>query len=77
MNNLHRNGATITDQCAHRLMDFTPDPEWHGSTVDGDFIAYYHESRLFSVRRIGKEICCLVRAGGPGEAIDTVRRALK
>lgn len=75
MNSIHRKGATITDQCAHRLMEFTPDPDWHGSTVEGEYIAYYHEARLFSVRRAGKGICWLVRAENPHEAIVQVRKA--
>lgn len=71
---IHHKGATIVDECAHRLMESPPNPDWHGSTVVDNYIAWYHESRLYSVRHLKKGICCLVYARSPYDAIENVRR---
>ena len=71
---IYRKGATQVDQCAHRLMESPPNPEWSGSTVIGDYLAFYHEERLYTVRHLKKGICCLVYARSPGDAIDKVRK---
>ena len=70
---IYHKGATQLDQCAHRLMEFNLNPDWHGSTIVGDYIAYYHEERLFTVRHLKKGISCLVYARSPYDAIEKVR----
>ncbi len=71
--NIYHKGATQLDQCAHRLMEFNLSPDWHGSTVVDDYIAYYHEERLYTVRHLKKGISCLVYARSPYDAIEKVR----
>ena len=66
-------GASQTDQCAHRLMESAPNPAWHGSTIVDDYLAFYHEERLYTVRHLKKGICCLVYARSPYDAIEQVR----
>ena len=66
-------GASLTDQCAHRLMESPYNPQWHGCTVEGDYLAQYHEERLYTVRQLKKGICCLVYARSPYDAIEQVR----
>ena len=66
-------GATETDQCMHRAMEFWPNPSWHGSTTVGDYMAWYHEERLYSVRHIKKGILCLIYARSPYDAIEKVK----
>lgn len=70
---IYPKGATKSDQCAHRIMEDIPNPAWHGSTVEGDYLAFYHEERLYSVRHLKKGICSLVYARNPYEAIQKVR----
>ena len=70
---IYHKGATQLDQCAHRLMEFNLSPDWHGSTVVGDYIAYYHEEKLFTVRHLKKGVSCLVYARSPYDAIEKVR----
>ena len=70
---IYRKGATQIDQCAHRLMEYQISPDWHGSTVVGDYIAFYHEERLYTVRHLKKGISCLVYARSPYDAIEKVR----
>ena len=70
---IYHKGATQLDQCAHRLMEFNLSPDWHGSTVVGDYIAYYHEEKLYTVRHLKKGISCLVYARSPYDAIEKVR----
>ena len=69
----YHKGATQIDQCAHRLMEYQISPDWHGSTVVGDYIAFYHEERLYTVRHLKKGISCLVYARSPYDAIEKVR----
>ena len=69
----YHKGATQIDQCAHRLMEYQISPDWHGSTIVGDYIAYYHEERLFTVRHLKKGVSCLVYARSPYDAIEKVR----
>ena len=70
---IYRKGASQVDQCAHRLMETPYNPEWHGCTVEGDYLAQYHEERLYSVRHLKKGVCCLVNARSPYDAIEKVR----
>ena len=70
---IYHKGATQIDQCAHRLMEYQISPDWHGSTVVGDYIAFYHEERLYTVRHLKKGISCLVYARSPYDAIEKVR----
>ena len=70
---IYHKGATQLDQCAHRLMEYQISPDWHGSTIVGDYIAYYHEEKLYTVRHMKKNISCLVYALSPYDAIDRVR----
>lgn len=70
---IYHKGATQIDQCAHRLMEYQISPDWHGSTIVGDYIAFYHEEKLFTVRHLKKGISCLVYARGPYDAIEKVR----
>lgn len=69
----YHKGATQIDQCAHRLMEYQISPDWHGSTIVGDYIAYYHEEKLYTVRHLKKGVSCLVYARSPYDAIEKVR----
>ena len=70
---IYHKGATQIDQCAHRLMEYQISPDWHGSTVVGDYIAFYHEEKLYTVRHLKKGVSCLVYARSPYDAIEKVR----
>lgn len=70
---IYHKGATQIDQCAHRLMEYQISPDWHGSTIVGDYIAYYHEEKLYTVRHLKKGVSCLVYARSPYDAIEKVR----
>ena len=70
---IYHKGDTQIDQCAHRLMEYQIIPDWHGSTVVGDYIAFYHEERLYTVRHLKKGVSCLVYARSPYDAIEKVR----
>ena len=71
---IYYKGATQIDQCAHRLMEYQISPDWHGSTIVGDYIAFYHEEKLYTVRHMKKGISCLVYARSPYDAIEQVRK---
>lgn len=70
---IYHKGATQIDQCAHRLMEYQISPDWHGSTIVGDYIAFYHEEKLYTVRHLKKGVSCLVYARSPYDAIEKVR----
>ena len=70
---IYHKGATQLDQCAHRLMEYQISPDWHGSTIVGDYIAYYNEEKLYTVRHLKKGVSCLVYARSPYDAIEKVR----
>ena len=72
---IYHKGATAVDECAHRLMESPPNPAWHGSTVVDDYLAWYHEEQLYSVRHLKAGVCCLIYARSPYEAIEKVRGA--
>ena len=71
---IYHKGATRIDQCAHRLMEYQISPDWHGSTIVGDYIAYHHEEKLYTVRHLKKGVSCLVYARSPYDAIEQVRK---
>ena len=66
-------GATRTDHMAHGLMAFNP-IGLHGTTVDGEYLAFYHEERLYSVKNTKENTTTLVYASNPAEAIAKTRR---
>ena len=70
---IYHKGATQIDQCAHRLMEYKISPDWHGSTIVGDYIAFYHEEKLYTVQHLKKGVSCLVYARSPYDAIEKVR----
>lgn len=70
---IYHKGSLQIDQCAHRLMEFDISPDCHGNTVVGDYITFYHEERLYTVRHLKKGISCLVYARNPYDAIEKVR----
>ena len=45
--------------------------------VYGDFIVFYHEERLYSVRKRNTDVVSLVFANNPRDAITRVKDALK
>lgn len=65
-------GATRTDHMAHGLMAFNP-IGLHGATVEGEYIAFYHEERLYSVRNTKENTLLLIYAGNPHEAIQKAK----
>ena len=67
-------GATKLDNAAHKVAEFNANPTWHGSTLVDDYVAFYHEERLYSVRHLKKGIVCLVYAKSPYDAIEQVRK---
>lgn len=70
---IYHKGSLQIDQCAHRLMEFYISPDCHSNTVVGDYIAFYHEEKLYTVRHLKKGISCLVYARSPYDAIEKVR----
>lgn len=70
---IYGHGASKTDQCAHWVMDHPADSMWRGSTLADDYLAFYHEERLYTVRHLKKGIVCLVHARSPYDAIEKVR----
>ena len=68
-------GATRTDHMAHGLMAFNP-IGMHGATVEGEYIAFYHEERLYSVRNTKENTLLLIYAGNPHEAIKKAKGGL-
>ena len=67
-------GASETDQGAHRIFDHKYKPNLYGSTVIGNYLAFYHEERLYSVRNMNSDWVCLVKAPNPYEAIEKVKK---
>ena len=69
------------DKAAHRVMDFHLNSEllcgMNGTSIDGDFVAFYHEERLYSVRHRKTDVVSLVFANNPNDAIMRVKVALK
>lgn len=62
-------GDTI-DRAAHTLIDFTADKAW----IENEYLAYYHEDRLYSVRDTKRGVVSLVKAASPADAIAKVKR---
>lgn len=63
------------DKSAHTIAEYHHDEDLVGTTVSGDYTAYYHENRLYSVRKKGSSVTALVYAGNPYKAIERVRAA--
>lgn len=58
------------DAAAHTVAEYEHDTDLVGTTVSGDYTAYYHENRLYSVRKKGSSVTALVYAGNPYKAIE-------
>ncbi len=68
-------GATEIDRGTHKLMGFwkgTHKKDLVGHTRVGDYVAFYHEERLYSVYDERKETVTIVYARSPYAAIDKV-----
>ena len=69
------------DKAAHRVMDFHLNSEllcgMNGTFIDGDFVAFYHEERLYSVKNRKTGIVFLVYANSYSDAIRRVKTAWK
>lgn len=63
----------IIDTEAHDIMNFRPLINSYGTTVEGNYIAFYHEDRLYSVRNTLTGIISLVYAKSPHSAIERIR----
>lgn len=63
------------DTAAHTVAEYEHDTDLVGTTASGDYTAYYHENRLYSVRKKGSSVTALVYAGNPYKAIERVRAA--
>lgn len=72
---MHLKGATNIDRNLHSLMDYYDnlfEGNSYGTTRVDNYIASYHEDRLYSVYdRVAKE-CSLVYADSPYKAIEKV-----
>lgn len=64
------------DNAAHTLMDFAPVPNCNGSTVIDEYIVFYHEDRLYSVRNTKTNVISLVYAKNPYDACNTIKNCL-
>ena len=66
------------DKAAHRIYGFHQNsPLLAGIYIDGDFRAFYHESRLYSVWNKQTHIVSLVYANNFRDAIRRVKNSLK
>lgn len=64
-------GALKIDKAAHSLMEFIP-REGCGGLIDGFYMVFYHEERLYSVRNTSTGVVSLVYADSPHDAIQKV-----
>ena len=72
------NSRINIDKAAHRVVDFhLQSMRLFGTFHDGDFIAFYHEERLYSVKDMKTSIVFLVYANSYQDAIRRVKSALK
>lgn len=72
---MDKKGSSRLDKGAHNLMEFFKGrmgDELHGFTRVGEYIAFYHEERLYSVYDKQRGTCTLVYAGSPYKAIEKV-----
>ena len=72
---MDKKGASRLDKGAHNLMEFFDGrngDELVGFTRVGQYIAFYHEERLYSVYDKQRGTCTLVYAGNPYKAIEKV-----
>ena len=69
------------DEAAHRVMDFHVTSMLlcglNGTFIDGDFVASYHEERLYSVKNMKTGIISLMYANSYRDAIKRVKSASK
>lgn len=69
------------DKAAHRIADFHLNSEllcgMNGTFIDGDFVAFYHEERLYSVKNRKTDIVFLVYANSYPGAIRRAKDAFK
>lgn len=65
------------DKAAHRVVDFHLNSMLlcglNGTFIDGDFVAFYHEERLYSVKNRETGIVFLVYANSYRDAIRRVK----
>ncbi len=65
------------DKAAHRVVDFHLNSMLlcglNGTFIDGDFVAFYHEERLYSVKNSKTGIVFLVYANSYSDAIRRVK----
>lgn len=65
------------DKAAHRVVDFHLSSMLlcglNGTFIDGDFVAFYHEERLYSVKNMKTGIVFLVYANSYPDAIRRVK----
>lgn len=62
------------DKAAHRIVEFhTTSIMCSGTVTEGDWIAFYHESRLYSVKNRKTGIIYIVYASNPYEAIERAK----
>lgn len=67
---------TDIDIMAHLLMQFNPFGLCGEHTI-GEYRVFYHENRLYSVRRLNSAAVVLVYAASPFDAVAKVRRDLE
>ena len=61
------------DKAAHMVMQFSPCGLGGEHTI-GEYRVFYHENRLYSVRRVNSTAVILVYAASPFDAVAKVRR---
>ena len=75
------NNRINIDKAAHRVMDFHLTSMLlcglNGTFIDGDFVASYHEERLYSVKNMKTGIISLVYANSYQDAIKRIKNASK
>ena len=64
---------TDIDIMAHMVMKFNPFGLCGEHTI-GEYRVFYHENRLYSVRRVNSTAVILVYAASPFDAVAKVRR---
>lgn len=63
---------TDIDRAAHTVMQFNPFGLC-GAMKIGEYTVFYHEGRLYSLRRADTDMVILVRACNPHEAVAKAR----
>lgn len=66
------------DKAAHRVCEFHRNSILcSGTVIDGDWRAFYHESRLYSVYNSRYYFTVLIYANNPYDAIRRIKEAFK